>query len=199
MTSQVNVSVPSSPTAYTRDIRRNFEIISAEISAIQAYIAANQNNANPQFTGTMQAQSAAFSGNVDIAGALTVQPVSTQIPSIVTNVGTLTNVTGPLTFTKLINGMVYVTGKITFDYTNMDTQASPGSGENIVAAAGLNPEFRPSINTPLIIGSTSGFFMFLWVKTDGSLNLGWGLDRTSSNSTVTGSGHVCVINHSYKV
>lgn len=88
--SNVDPTVPSSPIAYTADIRRNFEIIKQEIEAIQAYVAANQNNDSPTFGGTIHAVNADFTGDVNIDGDLT---VGAGVLGSLMSLGTLVTVT----------------------------------------------------------------------------------------------------------
>lgn len=197
MTSRVDPSVPASPIAHTADVRLNFQRIKEELEALQEAIASGLNADSPQFTGTIAAVNAALSGTLAVNGALTatsIVPLATQTPPV-TALAPLSAVTGGVTFTKMPDGVVHLSGTVTFSYTAQQTQTDEGQ---IVATGGLNAAFRPSATLGVVQSTTSGFFFVVRVFSDGKVAFLWGVDRSTASSSVTGAGHVVNFTGSYK-
>lgn len=183
MTSQVRTDIPTSPIAFTRDLRRNFEIINQELSSIQTWIAQGGAYASPTFTGVMSAAAANFSGNVSIAGNLAPSsetPLLGQNVPIVAN-GTVTAIgnlgAGPaFALNKFANGQVTLSG-----FSSVTTAALPPSGELIAPAGAVANAFRPSQNIYFLISGNSVIWRVgIWA--DGRMTL---LNMTGASPLTT--------------
>lgn len=62
--SNVRTDVPTSPNAFTKDLRANFAIIKAELESIQTWINSNKTTDSPQFSGTTSMVDAIVSGTL---------------------------------------------------------------------------------------------------------------------------------------
>lgn len=199
MTSNVDASVPAGPVARTRDVRRNFAIIKAEIEALQLLLTSTATNNNPQFTGLMVAESALFSGDFDIEGVLSpseIAPLQTSTPAK-TPAGVFSNVVGGPTFTLQPSGRIDLSGVMTFDYTVMAT----GTGYQLCAIGALPVELCPPTDyvVPCVVlfGGVSFRTAMISVSAAGFVGFAWTLDASTATTNITGVGALAYFTGSY--
>lgn len=178
-TSKVDASKPSSPIAYTRDVRKNFQAIKDELEEIFAILAGGDGTQNPKFSGLMEAESAILSNYLTVQGLFTPTtevPVLVYEPTLVSpaQLGVVANwnAAAKLTFTKMASGFIFLSGLVSFQPTGWNINQA------IIAVGGVPVGMRPTLNSqPFLMpawgGGAGGYFGFrLWVDGSATLDVG---------------------------
>jgi hypothetical protein len=170
--SLVDPTVPTSPIALTRDMRRNFAIIKTELDALQAWRDSGVLQDSPAFSGTATLENADVSGTltVDTISPTTENPVATETPSFLA-VGAITAIgilgSGPVfTLTKDALGIVHMSG-----FTSFTTNAL-AAAVAIGPVGSVSPAFCPEQTVYFIL--SSGIDDAAWrlgIGADGSITI----------------------------